>query len=75
MDGNPIPADCVPQEQVDAVLRAIDETDFAPESTQGKEIIDIVAEEAAYYFDGTKSLDEVIEIIQNRANVVVQTQG
>lgn len=75
VDGNPIPADCVPQEQVDAVLRAIDETDFAPESARGREIIDIVSEEAAYYFDGTKPLDQVIGIIQNRANVVVQTQG
>ncbi len=73
MDGNPIPADCVPQKQVDAVLKAIDETDFAPESAREREIIDIIAEEAAYYFDGTKSLDDVIGIIQNRADMVVQT--
>lgn len=73
VDGNPIPADCVPQKQVDAVLKAIDETDFAPESAREREIIDIIAEEAAYYFDGTKSLDDVIGIIQNRADMVVQT--
>ena len=73
VDGNPIPADCVPQKQVDAALKAIDETDLAPESAREREIIDIIAEEAAYYFDGTKSLDDVIGIIQNRADMVVQT--
>jgi hypothetical protein len=31
----------------------------------------IIREEAAYYFNGTKTLDQVADIIQNRAQVYV----
>ena len=32
-------------------------------------LLDIIAEEAEYYFDGTKSIEEVTAVIQNRVQL------
>ncbi len=66
--------DVIPKEQADAVLHAIETADFEPLSTTEKMIINIVAEEAEGYYAGDKSLEEVTEIIQNRAWLLLQEQ-
>lgn len=71
VEGEPIPYDCVPQEQVDAVLRAIEDIDFTPKSIREETAAEIVAEEAAGYFSERKSLEEAAEIIQNRVQVLL----
>lgn len=35
------------------------------------DVTDVIAEEAAFYFDGGKSLDEVMDIIENRVSIIM----
>lgn len=64
----------IPQEQVDALLMVIGETDFTPKSTEENGAVEIVAEETAYFFNGAKSLDQVVRIIQSRINMLIQSE-
>ena len=34
-----------------------------------KDLLDIIYEDASYYFNGTKSLDETVRIIENRVKI------
>ena len=43
--------------------------------SEDSSILDIVNEEAAYYFDGTKTVDETVEIIQSRASLYLAEQS
>ncbi len=74
IEGEPIPYEYVPREQVDAVLEAIGNIDFTPESVQEQAIVDILVQEAAGYFNGEKSLDETVRVIQNRVQLVLGEQ-
>ncbi len=60
------------QEQADAVMAAIEAVDFSPRSSLETSIIKIVAQEAAGFLHGSKSLEEVCGLIQNRAEVLVK---
>ena len=50
----------------------ISQADFSLTSALETNVMDVIAEEAVYYFDGSKSLEEVTRIIQNRVNTIVQ---
>ena len=71
VEGEPISFDCVPREQVDAILKIIENIDFAPPSAQEELVLNIITEEASGYFVGRKSLDETVGIIQNRVQVLL----
>lgn len=59
----------VTKEQVDAVRNMIDTAGY--ERTLDSEVFGIVEEEAAAYFEGQKTAQEVAEIIQSRAQIFV----
>lgn len=59
----------VTQEQVDAVRNIIDNACY--ERSFDSEVFGIAEEEAAAYFDGQKTAQEVAEIIQSRAQIYV----
>lgn len=55
------------QEQVDQILTVIENTDMISYMTS--DILNIVVEEAGYYFDGLKDVAETQEIIQQRVEI------
>lgn len=59
------------KEQFADVLQAIESLDFAPGSEKEDVVMEIVAEEAAAYFDGSKEVEEAAAIIQNRVSVLL----
>lgn len=73
VDDTQVPYYFVPQEQIDITLDAIRNIDFRPLSEQEKTVINIVTEELEYYINDVKTLKEVVQIIQNRVSLVVQT--
>lgn len=71
-----IPYYFIPPEQVDIIIDAIHSVDFSPLNEQEKVIINIVAEEMAYYLNGAKTVEEAAEVIQSRVDIVaVQRMG
>ena len=76
MAGSFVPSDLIyyyaTQDEVDSLLEMISQTDFSLTSALETNVLDVIAEEAGYYFDGSKSLDEVTGIIQNRVSIMVQ---
>ena len=69
---DPYEFDLVDQELVDMMMEAIEEADFTPRLGVETEILGIIREEAALYFEGQKPLEEVLEIIENRVGNVVR---
>lgn len=59
------------QEEVDLTLSLLE--DAKPISYSNNEIVKIISEEAAYFFEGAKSVDEVAKIIQSRIQTFVDT--
>lgn len=57
------------QEEVDMVLQLINAASLPSESSE--QIMDIINEEAAAFFKGQKSVDDVAEIIQRRVSIYV----
>lgn len=57
------------QDEVDIVLGVMDEIRLIPE--ESGEIMKIINEEAAAFFAGQKTVDEVAEVIQNRSKLYV----
>lgn len=55
------------QEDVDTVKTLVSCAQLY--STQNDQVIEIILEEAAPYFQGQKSLDEVIDVMQNRVGI------
>ncbi len=76
MEGSFVPSELVyyyaTQDEVDSLLEMISQADFSLTSALETNVMDVIAEEAVYYFDGSKSLEEVTRIIQNRVNTIVQ---
>lgn len=67
--GEEIPITPMTQEEVDTVFRFIESVDRLYSGNQ--ELFDIVAEEAAPYFEGQKRAEEVADIIENRVQIYV----
>lgn len=65
----------ISQNQADAILEAIEKADFTPLSESEEKIVQIVAEEAESYYNGDKSLEEVTDVIQNRAELVLKERS
>ncbi len=61
----------VPKEQADAILNAIETADFRPLSDAQEMIAKIVVEEAQGYYQGDKSMDQAIRLIQNRVQLLL----
>ena len=59
------------QEEVDTILDLIDRARPLSVNSSGDEISNIISEEAAPYFQGQKSVDEVTNIIQSRISIYV----
>ncbi|MDE6924824.1 MAG: extracellular solute-binding protein [Acetatifactor sp.] len=59
------------QEEVDIILDLIDKARPISNSGGNDEILNIINEEAAAFFQGQKSVDEVTNIIQSRINIFV----
>ncbi len=60
------------QEQADALLEIFEALDFTPGGGPGDKVLDIIVEESAAYLDGTRTVQETAEIIQNRVKNLVQ---
>lgn len=86
-DGNPIPISnggmsygdepmielyAVTQEQYDAVLALIDSTTSFVDFDQN--VLDIISDEAAGYFAGSKTVEEASKLIQSRVSLYIQEQ-
>lgn len=86
-DGNPIPISsggmsygnepmielyAVTQEQYDAVLALIDSTTTFVDYDQN--VLDIISDEAAGYFAGSKTVEEASKLIQSRVSLYIQEQ-
>ena len=56
------------QEEVDEVKALIENT-TAVDGESGQEMINIINEEAAYYFNGEQSVESVVEKIQSRMEI------
>ena len=63
---------CATQEEIDGLLEMISQTDFSWPDLLESDVLDIIAQEAGYYFDADKSLEEVSKIIQSRVSTLVQ---
>ena len=72
LDGEEIGYSCIPSELVDQVTDILEGIDFSPERSVERQIKRIVKEEAASYYDGTKTLEETSDIIQSRVQILVQ---
>lgn len=72
IDGERIPYEQTPQRLVEQLVALIEKTDFTPRSQTEKEIIKIVMEEAAAYYNGDKSAEETAAVIQRRAELVLK---
>ena len=62
------------QEQADALLEMIEMLDFTPQGGAENRVLDILEEESAGYLDGSRSVKETAEIIQNRVRNLVQEE-
>lgn len=59
------------REQADRLMEMLESVDFSPRSNEESAIIDIIMEETASFYNGDKSIESVMEIIQNRASLLV----
>lgn len=59
------------EEESADVLQAIESLDFTPGREGESAIVNIVEEEAAEYFSGDKEINEVVDIIQNRVQLLL----
>ena len=57
------------QEEIDLVLKVLNEVRLEPES--GAEIMNIINEEAEAFYAGQKTVDQVAEVIQRRVGIYV----
>ena len=57
------------QEEIDIVLKVLNEIQLEPES--GREIMNIINEEAEAFYQGQKTVDQVAEVIQRRVKLYV----
>lgn len=60
-----------PQPLADQLMNAILTLDFSPLPAESEKIVAIVLEEMESYYSSSKSLDEVIEVIQNRSQLLL----
>lgn len=60
-----------PERLAQELMTAIESSDFTPLPDEADKILDIVLEEMAGYYNGDKSIDEVIKIIQNRSQLLL----
>ena len=67
-----IPIYALEQEQVDQIRDLILSTTKVGDYNQ--EILNIVSEQAAPYFEGQKSAEEVARLIQSKVNIYVNEQ-
>ena len=58
------------QETVDEIKSTLEDVRFLP--TETRPILEIVYEEAAAYFAGSKTMEEVIPIIENRVQLYLE---
>lgn len=72
LDGEEIGYLTVPQDLVDQVTGFLTGIDFSPEKSVNQQIRGIVEEEAAGYYGGDKTLEEVTDVIQRRVQILVQ---
>ncbi len=59
------------KEQIADVLQAIESLDFTPVREEEDAVMEIVEEEAQDYFDGSKGIEEVADIIQGRVRLLL----
>lgn len=59
------------EEEIEEMLRVIEETDFSLKEEREDAVMEIIKEEAALYFGGSKGIDETADIIQNRVSVLL----
>ena len=71
--GIELAADKVTGEQVSRIEALLDAGQQAPWKT--KPILEIIKEESEAYFDGSKTAEEVIEILQNRVQLYLDEAG
>lgn len=75
INGIPVEFYALEQEQADKVMQLIESADYTPRNAEELRIVDIVAEEAQYFFGGSKSVEEVCAVIQNKTDLVLQERG
>ena len=67
--GGSVTIDPITRERLDYVIAFIEKADHCPNSQKG--IINLVNEDAAAFFSGQKTVDEVCAIIQDRVSIYV----
>lgn len=72
IDGQEFYYDCMEQEKADALLEILQNLDFTPDKAIHSQILDIIMEEIAPYLAGDKTLEDAVQIIQNRVQTLVQ---
>lgn len=68
-----IEADWFTKEQLADLESLLGRAVFFPYKTQ--EILAIIEEETALYFDGSKSMEETVDVIQNRVQLYLDEQA
>lgn len=71
-DGELIGYEQTPQRLIDRLVTMIEKIDFTPRPQEEKEIIKIVMEEAATFYNGDKTSQEAAEVIQNRVQLLLK---
>lgn len=72
INGEAVPCYTMEQSQVDAVMDLIKSLNFTPRSSLESAIVQIVREEAEYYFNNSKTAPETARVIQNRVQNLLQ---
>ena len=71
LGNEPVPKYAATQEDVDIILEIIDNIDFSHASSSLDEIVSILLEELAPYYNGQKSLEEATRIFNSRVQIIV----
>lgn len=72
LDGKTYFYEAISPEMAGMVMAFLEEADFTPASSLRDRVASIVTEEAELYYGGSKSLDEVVEVIQNRVQLMLE---
>ena len=72
LNGERVPYYATSPEMAGMVMAFLEEADFTPASGLRDRVASIVTEEAELYYGGSKSLDEVVEVIQNRVQLMLE---
>lgn len=72
IDGEEVEIGGISRETAEKLVSLLESADFTPESGLRNMVVSIVLEESEPYYTGDKSLDEAVDIIQNRVQLLLK---